>query len=618
MNTLIKKINVFGLLIIVSIFSLIFPFESLAQGTPPASVVPQKLILDAGDSKILDISERLGPLGKIELIDPKIADILVLNPRQLYLTAKSPGKTAIVLRAKSGYAFTLFELDVSAPISRIKEMGEPVPKIQADDIRQFKDTLQKVVPEETDMGIYYTPERVTLSGTVSSKANKDQVLALAETFFPKKVINLLGVRNASIQLKEALYKLMPEEKDLRITATQENVMLSGTVSSAANLSQVLAIVESYYPKKVVNLLEVSGVHQVMLEVRVAEMSRSLLKRIGFNFAYVSGSGSNFGVSVLNSLTSFAGISGISTAGPAINAIFRFTGQGGSTWTTFIDALKEEGLAKVMAEPTLIALSGKTANFLAGGEFPVPVPQPGGVGTGIAITIEYKAFGVGLNFTPTVLSNKRINMVVAPEVSQLDFTNAVQLGGFVVPGLTTRRVSTSIEMADGQSFAIAGLLQENVREVVQKFPILGDIPILGALFRSSNFQKNETELIIIVTPHLVKPLDMAKQSLPTDQYIEPDDFEFYLLGLLEGKDRAEKASGLLPTRTRKRMLNSRENSAMQFLNKEEPVNKKRYLGNRGDHDIFFLVVRMCGADPGGNGLWDLLQVAEIQPNIRCRG
>ncbi len=555
MNTLIKKFYFFGLLIIASFFSLTFPFETLAQGTAPTSIVPQKLMLDAGDSKVLDISEKLGPLGKIELIDPKIADILVLNPRQLYLTAKSPGKTAIVLRAKNGHAFTLFELEVSAPISRIKEGPSAVPKIQAEDIRQFKDTLQKVVPDETDMGIHYTPERVTLSGTVSNKANKDQVLTLAETFFPKKVINLLGVRNASIQLKEALYRLLPEEKDLKITATQENVMLSGTVSSTANLAQVLAITESYYPKKVVNLLEVAGVHQVMLEVRVAEMSRSILKRLGFNFSTISGDGTNFGVSLLNSLTSIGSIpstGGFGSTGTSqsINAIFRFSGQGGSTWTAFIDALKEDGLVKVMAEPTLITLSGKTANFLAGGEFPVPVPQPGGGGGAVTITIEYKSFGVGLNFTPTVLSNKRINMTVAPEVSELDFSNAVALGGFVVPGLTTRRVSTSVEMADGQSFAIAGLLKENVREVVSKFPLLGDIPILGALFRSTSFQKNETELIVIVTPRLVKPLNLTKQTLPTDQYIEPDDFEFYLLGLLEGKEKSEKPPASSASETKK--------------------------------------------------------------------
>jgi pilus assembly protein CpaC len=207
-------------------------------------------------------------------------------------------------------------------------------------------------------------------------------------------------------------------------------------------------------------------------------------------------------------------------------------------------LKEEGLLKVLAEPTLITLSGKAANFLAGGEFPVPVPQSSAAG-GTTITIEYKPFGVGLNFTPTVLSNKKINMLVAPEVSELDFSNALTTSGFVVPAITTRRVSTVIELADGQSFAIAGLLKDDVREIVSKFPLLGSIPVLGALFRSTSFRKNETELIVIVTPHLVKPLDMAKQTMPTDQYVEPNDFEFYLLGSLEGMGKVEptKGSGL---------------------------------------------------------------------------
>jgi pilus assembly protein CpaC len=282
----------------------------------------------------------------------------------------------------------------------------------------------------------------------------------------------------------------------------------------------------------------------MLEVRVAEMSRSLQKRLGFNFAFVSSSGSNFGVSLLNQLSSLPSEgfpSNPLAASRNINAIFRFLG-GGATWTVLIDALKEEGLLKVLAEPTLITLSGKTANFLAGGEFPVPVPQAAGVST--TITVEYKPFGVGLNFTPVVLSNKKINMGVAPEVSELDFSNAVTISGFVVPAVTTRRVSTVIELADGQSFAIAGLLRDEIREIVSKLPLLGDIPVLGALFRSSSFQKNESELIVIVTPHLVKPLDAGKQPLPTDQYIEPDDFEFYLLGIMEGRDRAsEKRSGL---------------------------------------------------------------------------
>jgi pilus assembly protein CpaC len=218
---------------------------------------------------------------------------------------------------------------------------------------------------------------------------------------------------------------------------------------------------------------------------------------------------------------------------SINGILRFLSKG-TTWTVFIDALKEEGLLKVLAEPTLVTLSGKTANFLAGGEFPIPVPQPGAAGT--TITIEYKPFGVGLHFTPMVLSNKKISMEVRPEVSDLDFSNAITISGFLIPSVTTRRVSTTIELADGQSFAIAGLLRDNVREIISKFPVLGEIPVLGALFRSTSFRKNETELIVIVTPHLVKPLDLTKQTLPTDSYIEPDDFEFYLLGLLEGKEK----------------------------------------------------------------------------------
>jgi pilus assembly protein CpaC len=340
-------------------------------------------------------------------------------------------------------------------------------------------------------------------------------------------------------LKEKLQEILPGE-NIKVIAAHDSIALSGEVSSTTNLSQALAVTEAFAPKKVVNLTQVAGVHQVMLEVRVAEMSRSLAKRLGFNFTVVR-AGDGFGVSMLNNLTSIVRpieAELFPTVNPgdapfgqvlsgAINALLRFTGSD-RTWTVFIDALKENGLVKILAEPTLVTLSGQEARFLAGGEFPIPVPQEQGT-----ITITFKPFGVGLSFTPTVLSNDKISMRVAPEVSDLDFSTAVVLQGFVVPGLTTRRASTVIELANGQSFAIAGLLRETVREAVAKFPVLGDIPVLGALFRSTSFQKNETELIIIVTPHLVKPLDMTKQTLPTDQYIEPNDFEWYLLGNLEG-------------------------------------------------------------------------------------
>jgi pilus assembly protein CpaC len=175
------------------------------------------------------------------------------------------------------------------------------------------------------------------------------------------------------------------------------------------------------------------------------------------------------------------------------------------------------------------LSGQSAQFLAGGEYPVPIPQ--GLGT---VGIEYKKYGVELAFTPTVLSENKINIKVNPSVSELDFSIGIAVGGYVVPGLNTRSASTIVELADGQSFAIAGLLSDRVRENASKYPALGDIPILGQLFRSSSFQKNESELVIIVTPRLVKPLDPSKQVLPTDFFVEPDDFEFYVLGMLEGR------------------------------------------------------------------------------------
>ena len=350
------------------------------------------------------------------------------------------------------------------------------------------------------------------------------------------------------RLKEKIHEMLPNEKDVKVTASHDALVLSGTVSNTSNLSQVVALANAYAPRdkegksKVMNLLEVGGVHQVMLEVRVSEMSRSLMRRLGVNFAYISEGGQTFGISLLRNLTALptGGWPGNPiTATTNINAIFRFLG-GGATWTTFIDALKEEGLTKVLAEPTLITMSGRTANFLAGGEYPIPVPQAGGNAT--TITIEYKTFGVGLNFTPTVLNNNKISMEVKPEVSELDFTNSVQISGYVVPSITTRRVATTIELADGQSFAIAGLLKEDLREVVSKFPVLGEIPILGVLFRSTSYQKNETELVIIVTPHLVKPVDMAKQTLPTDAFVEPNEFEFYLLGSLEGRGEPAKSKG----------------------------------------------------------------------------
>jgi pilus assembly protein CpaC len=334
------------------------------------------------------------------------------------------------------------------------------------------------------------------------------------------------------ELKDQIYQLFPEETGVRISTSREHITVSGTVSSAPRLSQVLSVAEAYSPGKVINLLQIGGVQQVMLEVRVAEMSRDLIRRLGVNIGYLGGGGDTWVATTLGDIGAAAG--GIASTGGspfgyvpvAANLLTKFT-TGNDSWALFIDALKENGLTKILAEPTLVALSGQEASFLAGGEFPIPVPQA--LGT---TTISYKKFGVGLGFTPTVLGGNVISMRVAPEVSELDYQNAIVLNGFVVPAITTRRASTVVELRDGQSFAIAGLIRSSVRERLSKYPMIGDLPILGTLFRSSNFQRNETELIIIVTPHLVKPIDSAETPVPTDDFIEPNDLDFYGFGKLE--------------------------------------------------------------------------------------
>ncbi len=385
-------------------------------------------------------------------------------------------------------------------------------------------------PEIADF-ILISPNEIYLTGKSSGTTN----LTLWQN---KKVMSIydLEVSYDISALKQKLNLILPNEKDLTVFATGESITLSGRVSSTANLSQALSVAEAYAPKeKVRNLVEVAGIHQVMLEVRVAEIQKTMLKQLGVNFTYSNGD--DFGGNLINNLATLVSPEDANMdwgqryglfVSPAVSALFRFS-KGNSTWTGFVDALHDDGLLKVLAEPTLIALSGETASFLAGGEFPVPIPQ--GLGT---VGVEYKPYGVALGFTPVVLGEDKISITVAPEVSELDYTTAVRIEGYIVPGLTSRRAETTVDLADGQSFAIAGLLSERVRDAYSRYPKLGDIPVLGALFQSRDFRKQESELVIIVTPHLVKPVNMENQTLPTDFYIEPSDWDIYLGSHLEGQ------------------------------------------------------------------------------------
>jgi pilus assembly protein CpaC len=356
-------------------------------------------------------------------------------------------------------------------------------------------------------------------------------------------------------LKEKLHQILPKEK-IGVEAAGDSVVLNGEVSGPVAQDTAISLALPFVggkKEKVVNLLHVGGVQQVMLEVRLAEIARQVLERIGVNFNLIDRSGANFGISTLDNLTSISNF--IRTISPNNTVTTSFTQTpatiinamagwktGTVLWTMFFDVLKQNNLGRVLAEPNLVTTSGQEAAFMAGGEYPIPVPQATGGGT--TITIEYKKFGVGLAFTPTVLAENKIALKVAPEVSEIDPTLNVSYtaAGILVPGLRVRRASTHVEVKDGQSLAIAGLLQDNYRNSVAKFPILGDIPILGTLFRSNQWQKQQTELVVFVTPHLVKPMAATAARLPTDAYVDPTDFEFYLLGWTQGRPKQKPAPG----------------------------------------------------------------------------
>ena len=271
-------------------------------------------------------------------------------------------------------------------------------------------------------------------------------------------------------------------------------------------------------------MHIGGVQQVMLEVRMAEINRTVAQQIGINFTAVSPSG-NFGVNQLNSLASITGLVRTIDRSAAVQLQLRYLGAlhespamagwkaGGILWTAFLNLLKQNNLGRVLAEPNLVTTSGQKASFLAGGEFPYPVPKPAAAVRASPYN-RFKKYGVQLEFTPTVLDDNKIAMKVHPTVSELDYHHGpCPRMVIVVPGLLSREMNTQVEVHDGQTFAIAGLLSDKSRNVINKFPVLGDIPVLGALFRSTKYHKNETELVALVTSHLVKPIPPGRAGCP---------------------------------------------------------------------------------------------------------
>jgi pilus assembly protein CpaC len=331
------------------------------------------------------------------------------------------------------------------------------------------------------------------------------------------------VANNVGSLNEMLNLAMPEAS-IQATPMNNLVLLTGTVASPDDADVAQHLVENYVGAgiSVVNRLRTATPLQVTLKVRIAEVNRTLLKKIGVNLLTSDPTG-GFKFGILQGAGIYlpppggggtdAGSIIRSPTGSTLSAAAKLFGL---DLTASLDLAQTDGLVTTLAEPTLTALSGETASFLAGGEFPVPIAQGNS-----AISVEYKSYGVGLAFTPVVLADGRISMRVRPEVSELSESGSIKLNGYVVPSLTTRRAETTVELGSGQSFMLAGLLRNSNHNNIEKAPFLGDLPILGTLFRSTSFQRDETELVIVVTPYLVRPVS-GQIALPTDGYRMPDD------------------------------------------------------------------------------------------------
>ena len=345
---------------------------------------------------------------------------------------------------------------------------------------------------------------------------------------------------------DQMLKLAMPEASITATSMNDLILLTGTVAGPEDSAGAVDLVQSMVGEgvKVISRLKTATPLQVNLQVKIAEVNRSLMKDIGVNLQTLDPTGGfQFGI--------VQGRPGAITTNPTTGGLNGFTGRQAATTLggfgkflglsigSALDLAETEGLVTTLAQPNLTALSGETASFLAGGEFPIPISQD--LGT---ITVQYRQFGVSLAFTPTVLADGRISMRVRPEVSELTSEGGVRLNGFDVPGLTIRRAETTVELGSGQSFMIGGLMRNSQSNSIDRAPGLGNVPVLGALFRSTRYRKSETELVIIVTPYLVKPVTAGQIALPTDGFKAASDLERVLLG----KTQSETSGGDRPKPT----------------------------------------------------------------------
>nr|WP_242601775.1 type II and III secretion system protein family protein [Thalassovita autumnalis] len=342
------------------------------------------------------------------------------------------------------------------------------------------------------------------------------------------------------EFKERLKQILPGEK-IEVRTANDGIVLSGSVSSAQRLQRALDLAERYAPERVSNLMTVSGVQQVMLKVRFAEMQRNVRKSLSSSLA-LNGIENGVTLNGGSGTTNTSGGASNSLGGsiPAVNEnagamLFGF-GVGSVEVGLLIEALENKGVVRTLAEPNLVALSGQEAKFLAGGEYPVPVSQDNGT-----ITVEFKPFGVELDFVPRVVDGDLVNLELKAAVSAIDTSNGYQTEAFTIDAFRRRETSTTVELRDGQSFAIAGLLQDEFVDANGQIPWLGDIPVLGALFRSAEYQRNQSELVVIISAHLVSPTRGEALALPTDRIKPPSEKDLFLFGRV-ARDESRRLKG----------------------------------------------------------------------------
>jgi pilus assembly protein CpaC len=456
---------------------------------------------------------------------------------------------SIIRRARLGTAMAALALALGTVGAAAPAMAQPTAAKPAETLNLSKGTGTLVRLSEPMSDIFVandgvadvqvrSPTQLYVFGKASGETT------VYATSKGGRVVYAANVRvgNNISSVGEMLHMAMP---DASIQATPMNnlLLLTGTVANPEDVAEAQRLTQAYVgaETQVVARLRSSTPLQVMLKVRIAEVNRSALKNVGVNLLNrdtAGAGGSIFGIGRGNPGTinvskgpadPLTGVARETVTGATFNNL-----AGGTTLGLFgrvfgmdllgtLDLLQNDGFITTLAEPNLTALSGETASFLAGGEFPIPVSQGNN-----AVTIEYKQYGVGLAFTPIVLGDGRISIRVRPEVSELSDAGSVKLSGFTVPALTTRRAETTVELGSGQSFMIAGLLQNRSSNSIEKAPFLGDLPILGALFRSTSYQRNETELVVIITPYLVRPVS-GQLATPADGYRAPGDLRRIFLG-----------------------------------------------------------------------------------------